>query len=123
VSEPKNNMEALLKDIRAQGKSYFGHTKIDNKAFEEIQLIFDVEILWYQKELEQSKTMIDAQADQIEAMKVKHEKELKQVKAEKERMILAVRKHFKANCNLDRYPNYNQDDVDLWRFFKMEEEV
>ena len=87
MSEPKNQMEALIRSIKARGKVYFSHTEIDNKALDDVQTVFDAEV----KELED----------------------------ENRRLRSAVEKHFKANCTLDNYPNYNQDDVDLWLAFGM----
>ena len=42
------------------------------------------------------------------------------LKKERDELKGAVKKHFEANCNLDNYPNYNDADVELWKFFKME---
>ena len=49
MSEPQNQMEALIRSIKARGKVYFSHTKIDNKALDDVQTVFDAEV----KELEE----------------------------------------------------------------------
>ena len=44
MSEPKNQMEALIRTIEARGKVYWDHTEIDNKALDDVQTVFDFEV-------------------------------------------------------------------------------
>ena len=62
MSEPKNQMEELIRTIEARGKVYWDHTEIDNKALDDVQNVFDFEV----KKLEDENAKLKARNEEIE---------------------------------------------------------
>ena len=65
MSEPKNQMEALIRTIEARGKVYWDHTEIDNKALDDVQTVFDFEVKKLEEENEKLRSFLYDLANMI----------------------------------------------------------